>query len=65
MKTDLTNTMFVGDQLLTDVYGAKRLGMHNILVETIDKKEEIQIVLKRYLEKIVLRSYQKSLKKGQ
>ncbi len=63
MGTDVSNTMFIGDQLFTDVYGASRTGMHNILVEPIDKKEEIQIVLKRYLEKIVLYFYKKDLKK--
>lgn len=63
MGTDLSNTMFIGDQLFTDVYGASRTGMHNILVEPIDKKEEIQIVLKRYLEKIVLFFYRRHIKK--
>jgi predicted HAD superfamily phosphohydrolase YqeG len=51
--------LFVGDQLFTDVWGAKRLGIRNVLVNPIDKKEEIQIVLKRYLERIVLKSYEK------
>ncbi|BBF41898.1 hydrolase, HAD subfamily IIIA [Lachnospiraceae bacterium KM106-2] len=60
MGTNLKNTIFVGDQLFTDVYGAKRTGLRNILVEPIDPKEEIQIVLKRYLEKIVLHFYRKS-----
>ena len=46
----------------TDVWGAKRTGIHNILVRPIDPKEEIQIVLKRYLEKIVLHFYKKRLK---
>lgn len=62
METDLSNTIFVGDQLFTDVYGAKRIGMKNILVRPIDPKEEIQIVLKRYLEKIVLHFYEKEKK---
>lgn len=59
LGTDTTNTIFVGDQLFTDIYGAKRAGIRNILVKPIDKKEEIQIVLKRYLEKIVLYFYRK------
>ena len=64
MHTDLSNTMFIGDQLFTDVYGAKRTGMANFLVKPIHPKEEIQIVLKRYLEKIVLHFYQKNRKSG-
>lgn len=59
LGTDTTNTLFVGDQLFTDIYGAKRAGIRNILVKPINPKEEIQIVLKRYLEKIVLYFYQK------
>ena len=64
MKTDRDTTLFVGDQLFTDVWGAKRAGIRNILVKPIHPKEEIQIVLKRYLEKIVLYFYQKE-RKGQ
>ena len=63
MGTDRTNTLFVGDQLFTDVWGAKRTGIRNILVKPIHPKEEIQIVLKRYLEKIVLHFYLKDRKK--
>lgn len=65
MGTDKETTLFVGDQLFTDVWGAKRTGIHNILVKPIHPKEEIQIVLKRYLEKIVLHYYMKELKKRQ
>lgn len=63
MGTDCTNTIFVGDQLFTDVWGAKRSGIRNILVKPIHPKEEIQIVLKRYLERIVLHFYKKKQKK--
>lgn len=64
MHTDTSNTIFIGDQLFTDVWGAKRAGIPNILVKPIHPKEEIQIVLKRYLEKIVLHFYMKSKKKN-
>lgn len=60
MGTDVKNTLFVGDQLFTDVWGAKRSGIDTVLVGKIDKKEEIQIVLKRILERIVLVFYRKS-----
>lgn len=59
LGTDRSNTVFIGDQLFTDIYGAKRAGIRNILVKPINPKEEIQIVLKRYLEKIVLYFYKK------
>ncbi|MED9903731.1 MAG: YqeG family HAD IIIA-type phosphatase [Lachnospiraceae bacterium] len=57
MKTRPESTMFVGDQLFTDVWGAKKAGIETWLVSPIHPKEEIQIVLKRYLEKIVLFFY--------
>lgn len=59
------NTVFVGDQLFTDVWGAKRAGIESWLVEPIDKHEEIQIVLKRYLEKPILYFYRKEKKKNE
>lgn len=59
MGTTVDNTLFVGDQIFTDVFGAKRVGIYSILVEPIHPKEEIQIVLKRYLEKIVLNEYKR------
>lgn len=56
MGTDRSNTIFIGDQLFTDVWGAKRAGIRNILVKPLHPKEEIQIVLKRYLEKLYFSS---------
>ncbi len=61
--TNKENTLFVGDQLFTDIYGANRTGVRSILVKPIHPKEEIQIVLKRYLEKIVLHYYKKEVRK--
>ena len=55
-------TAIVGDQLFTDVYGANRAGIYGILVKPINPKEEIQIVLKRYLETVVLHFYKRELK---
>ena len=62
LGTDTGNTVFIGDQLFTDIWGAKNAGLRNILVKPINPKEEIQIVLKRYLEKIVLHFYTKEEK---
>lgn len=64
MKTHESNTLFVGDQLFTDIWGAKRAGIRTFLVKPIHPKEEIQIVLKRYLERIVLYFYKKDLKRN-
>jgi HAD superfamily phosphatase (TIGR01668 family) len=64
MGTNKKNTLFIGDQLFTDVWGAKRCGIRNILVKPIHPKEEIQIVLKRRLEWIVLFFYKKQAHKS-
>ena len=63
MGTDKTNSVFIGDQLFTDVWGAERTGIHNMLVRPIHPKEEIQIVIKRRFERIVLYFYKRSLKR--
>ena len=64
MGTRIDNTIFVGDQLFTDVYGANRIGMMTYLVKPIHPKEEFQIVLKRKLERIVLYFYRRDLALG-
>lgn len=62
MGTDTAHTLFIGDQLFTDVWGARKAGLYSILVNPINPKEEVQIVLKRKLEKIVLEQYEKEQK---
>ncbi|HIS56433.1 MAG: YqeG family HAD IIIA-type phosphatase [Lachnospiraceae bacterium] len=54
--------LFIGDQIFTDIYGANRAGIASLLVDPIHPKEEIQIVLKRYLEKIVLHFFEKNVR---
>ena len=63
MGTSRETTVFVGDQLFTDVWGARRTGVFSILVKPINPKEEIQIVLKRRLEAVVLWFYRRERKK--
>ena len=46
------------------IWGANSAGVYSILVDPISPKEEIQIVLKRYLERIVLFFYKRALEKG-
>lgn len=58
LGTNVDNTLFVGDQILTDVWGARRSGVRTIMVRPVKKwKEEIQIILKRFLEFFVLLVY--------
>ena len=64
MHTDPGTTLLVGDQLFTDVWGARRAGIFSILTKPIHPREEIQIVLKRRLEAIVLFFYHRQEEKA-
>ena len=63
MGTTPRTTLAVGDQLFTDMWGASKAGIHKILVKPIHPKEEIQIVLKRILEKPILAHYKRRSEK--
>lgn len=67
LGTDCSNTLFVGDQIFTDIWGARRTGIYSILLDPINPKEEIQIILKRIPEAYFKWSYRKKkkLKKGE
>ena len=63
MGTDRETTVFIGDQIFTDIFGANRAGIPTIMVKYIYWKEEIQIFFKRRLETIVLLCYRRYRKK--
>ena len=54
--------LFVGDQLLTDIRGAKEAGITSILVRPIGKEKYFHIKVKRIIEKIILFIEKKSAK---
>ena len=60
MGTDIQSTAVIGDQIFTDLIGANILGIFTILTLPINPKEEIQIVLKRLLEKPIIAAYRRS-----
>jgi HAD superfamily phosphatase (TIGR01668 family) len=64
MGTRRRETVCIGDQIFTDVWGARRAGMHVILTKPFTDKEEFQIILKRILEKVVLHFYYKKYGRG-
>ena len=49
--------MMVGDQLFTDVVGARRMKMFSILVKQVDKKDLWYTAWKRPLERRLLKKY--------
>ncbi len=50
----------VGDQILTDVIGANRSHMFSILVKPINEKDIWITKIKRPIENIIIKNYQKS-----
>ncbi|ADL08092.1 YqeG family HAD IIIA-type phosphatase [Thermosediminibacter oceani] len=52
--TSVNETVFIGDQLFTDVLGAKRLGMMVILVKPLDESEFFWTKIIRRLERKII-----------
>jgi hypothetical protein len=50
-----TEAAMIGDQIFTDVWGAKRMGILAVKVEPMSPKEFIGTKLSRLLEKLVLK----------
>ena len=57
MGAEKSNTVLIGDQVFTDVYGAKRAGILAVMVDPLEAKETPFFGLKRKMEKIVLKNY--------
>jgi predicted HAD superfamily phosphohydrolase YqeG len=56
-------TIFIGDQVLTDVWAAHNAGIRAILVPPINDKKDALTRFKRLLEKPILKLYDKGRKK--
>ncbi|MGD9676749.1 MAG: YqeG family HAD IIIA-type phosphatase [Vulcanibacillus sp.] len=52
--SSVKETVVIGDQLLTDIYGGKRLGFYTILVTPISKREGKGTRINRKIERIIL-----------
>jgi len=62
MNISKEKVLFMGDQIFTDILGANRSGIANILVKYIRLKEETKIGKRRALENIILKFYKRSKK---
>ena len=60
--TDASNTAFIGDQILTDVWAAHNAGLLAILVPPINDKKDIFTRFKRWLEKPIQKKYDRKRK---
>jgi HAD superfamily phosphatase (TIGR01668 family) len=57
MGLDAGQTAVIGDQIFTDVWGARRAGIFSILLEPISPEENTFVRFKRPFEKFVLKRY--------
>lgn len=55
LHTRQQETVVVGDQLLTDIYGGNRHGFYTIWVDPISKKEGLLTKINRFFERIIYR----------
>lgn len=62
MKLNKNEIVFIGDQTFTDILGANKAGIANVLVKYIGYYTEQKIGIKRNIEKIILKLYKKSKK---
>ena len=61
--TSKDNTVFIGDQILTDVWAAHNTGIRAILVSPINDRRDPLTKFKRVLEKPILKKYEKGRNK--
>jgi HAD superfamily phosphatase (TIGR01668 family) len=57
MEIKKEETVYIGDQIFIDIYGANKCGIANILVHYVTAEAETKIGIRRNLEKIILTLY--------
>ena len=57
MGMQKSETVYIGDQIFIDIYGANKCGIANILVKYVTAEVETKIGIRRNLEKIILALY--------
>lgn len=60
MGLEKSEVVFIGDQIFTDILGANKSGIANILVQFIRLPGETRIGKRRQLEKLILAFYKRS-----
>lgn len=60
LKLRRNQVVFIGDQVFTDIYGANKAGIANILVKYIGYYEKEKKGTRRNLEKIILKLYKRN-----
>ncbi len=62
--TKTSNTAIIGDQIFTDVWCGRRIGVFSILVKPMVDRDQIFTKVKRGIEKKIIKSYIKHRKIG-
>ena len=57
MEMDSAETVMIGDQLLTDVFGANRAGLKSILVVPVKNRDGWATVVNRRIERIIMKYF--------
>jgi len=63
MGTSRSQTVIIGDQLLSDIWAGKNARICTILVKPITEKDFFFVRMKRVIERFMLRKYFRELKK--
>ena len=50
----------IGDQIFTDVWGAKRMKIYSILVEPLSKNDPFRVKWQRPIENFIIKNYLKN-----
>jgi len=68
MGTDFAETMVIGDQIFTDIWGGNRLRLYTVLVSPLGKKDSLGTLIQRTLEKLIighwLKNHEVKMEKG-
>lgn len=59
LKTSPEETVVVGDQIFTDIFGGNRMGLYTVLVSPLSKREFIGTRIMRLVERIALKKLKK------
>ena len=62
LNLNKNEVVFIGDQIFTDILGANRSGIPNIIVKLMHKENETNFGKRRQLENVILKFYGKNRK---
>ena len=59
MNLEAKEVAMIGDQIFTDVLGARRMGLFSVLVEPVSSNEPWRVKWQRPIERLILKKYKK------